>query len=262
VAALLELGRLAPNELIDAPMHLRVGSKTFSDVVQHDPKLTAWDILRFSSNSAMIHLSQRLSDLEQQVWLERFGFNRDVNVPGAFTRSGVVRDPPWYPQDKAAITIGQSLSATSLQLAAAYSVFANDGLYVTPYLIEGQPGLPPERVVSAETAAYLRAMLRHTAEKSSISRYPVPGVSVAGKTGTADVYDVAAGAYVRGDYNVSFAGMLPAERPRFIISVTVHKPRTETMSTFVAVPLFSEIAKEAVALWQLPTDPALLATQP
>lgn len=261
VAALLESGRLSTGEFIETPMHLRVGNQTFSDVTAHDEQLTAQDVLRYSSNSGMINLSERLSDLEQQLWLERFGFNADLALPGAFTRSGVVRDPPWYPQDKAAITIGQSMSTTTLQLAAAYSIFANDGLYVAPYLLEGQSVTPPERVISSATAATVRAMLRYTAERSSINLFPVNGTTLAGKTGTADIFDQASGRYVKGDYNLTFAGMVPAEQPKFVAVVTVHKPRTETLSTFVAVPLFSEIASEAVALWQLPAKQEARASQ-
>lgn len=262
VAALLASNRLTLDEPIDTPMYLRVGDQTFRDVVQHDPQLTVWDVLRVSSNTGMIHLGQRLDDSEQRAWLEAFGFNRATALPGAFTRAGEVREVPWYPQDKASITIGQSMSTTTLELAAAYSVFANDGLYLPPYLIEGQEPLPPRRVVSPEIAMTIRSLLRYTAEKSGIHNYPVEGVPIAGKTGTADVFDLASGSYIKGDYNLTFAGMVPADKPEFVMVVTVQKPRTATLSTYVAVPLFSGIAREAVALWQLPSRPEALADSP
>ncbi len=262
VAALLESGRLGLDEAIETPMHRRVGAKTFSDVVQHEPVMNVWDVLRYSSNSGMIHLSERLGDGEQKAWLEAFGFNRSLEVPGAFTRSGELREVPWYPQDKAAITIGQSLSATTLELAAAYSIFANDGLYLPPYLVEGQDAPAPRRVLSPEVAMTLRALLRYTAEQSGVKNYPIGGVSLAGKTGTADIFDPTTGSYLDGDYNLTYAGIFPADKPELVMVVTVQKPRSETMSTLVAVPLFTGIAREAVALWQLPTPPESLATSP
>ena len=72
-------------------------------------------------------------------------------------------------------------------------------------------------------------------------------VNVAGKTGTADVYDAAAGTYLEDDYNLSFSGFYPADEPQVIMSVYVHKPRVDTSSTYVAAPLFREIGTKAVA---------------
>ena len=136
IAALLAEGRVSLDEYIDTPMHYKEGDKVFRDVVQHDPQLTPWDILRYSSNSGMLELTKRFSDEELRRWLWHFGFGQDVNLEPTFTRGGRLRDTPWVPQDQASITIGQSMSTTALQLAAAYSIFANDGIYVAPYLVE------------------------------------------------------------------------------------------------------------------------------
>lgn len=263
VASLLESERLRLDEFIDTPMSLRVGDKTFHDVVQHDPQLTPWDILRFSSNAGMLNLTKRFKDFELHDWLGRFGFGQDLALGATFTRTGQLRDTPWVPQDQASITIGQSMSTTALQLAAAYSIFANDGLYVPPYLVEGGLTEPTHQVISPEIAMTVRSLLQYTAENSGIHRSAIPGVTMAGKTGTADIFDLDTGTYIKGDYTLTFAGMIPADRPQFIMVATIQKPRADgASSTTVAVPLFSAIASEAVALWQTPGAPTSYATTP
>ena len=267
VAALLESGRLTLNELVTTPMSLRKGDKTFHDVAQHEPLLTAWDILRYSSNSGMITLTERFTDWELRSWLQHFGFGKDVDLGAVYTRTGELRDVPWVPQDQASITLGHSMSTTALQLAAAYSIFANDGVYVPPYLVEKegdevQARLEPHKVLSPEVALTMRQLLTYTAEKSGINRYAVPGMTMAGKTGTGDIFDSEAGHYIKGDYTLTYAAMVPADKPRFTMIVTVQKPRKDDSSTSVAVPLFSDIASEAISLWQLPAQPETIAEQP
>ena len=122
---------------------------------------------------------------------------------------------PGCRRDQASITIGQSVSTTALQLAAAYSIFANDGLYVPPYLVEGGLAEPTHQVVSPEVAMTMRTLLQYTAENSGIHRSAIPGVTMAGKTGTADIFDLDTGTYIKDDYTLTFAGMMPADRPQF-----------------------------------------------
>jgi cell division protein FtsI (penicillin-binding protein 3) len=259
VAALLESQKLSLDELIATPLSLRVGDKTFQDVVEHDLIMTIWNVLRYSSNSGMIQLSEKFTDDELRAWLSHFGFGREVGMPSLFTRTGQILDTPWVPQDHASVTIGQSLSTTTLQLAAAYSIFANDGLYLTPYIIEGDKVPSARPIVSAETAQTMRALLAYVVAKGSTHNSMAPGVSVAGKTGTADIFDKATGSYLEGDYTVTFAGIFPAENPKVTMVVSVQKPRTKTSSTEVAAPLFGNIQKEIIALWGMPNNPNIYA---
>lgn len=250
VAALMESGLLSPREKVPAEPCLRVGNNTFCDVASHDDELAVKDVLRYSSNTAMLHLSDRFTAEELYGWLGRFGFGRKPEIEAAFARSGRLNPwQSWVPQDKASVTIGQSMSVTALQLAAAYSIFANDGLYVTPYLVEGEQVPEPYHVLSPEVAYTIRSMLRYTVEESGISASQIPDVTMAGKTGTADIFDNEVGRYVEGDYTLSFAGMFPAERPQVVMVVYVQKPRVDTSSTYVAAPLFQAIGTKTVARW-------------
>ena len=255
VAALMESQRLNTTELIESPMALRVGSKTFRDVAAHEPLLTAADVLRYSSNSGTINLAKRFESEELYAWLSAFGFGAELAIPGSFSASGFLSNPHrWVPQDHATISIGQGISTTNVQLAAAYAVLAQDGLYIPPRLLDEAATMASYQVVSPETAASVRSMMQHTIEASSLRGSAVPGVPTAGKTGTADVYDASRGGYVAGAYAVSFAGMFPVERPEVVMVVTVHEPQTVKTSTLVAAPLFRSIATEVVAHWAVTPD--------
>ncbi|MCA9839137.1 MAG: penicillin-binding protein 2 [Trueperaceae bacterium] len=251
VASALEGKFWSLDRYLETPMFLRVGDKTFQDVVQHDDWLNLWDILRFSSNSGMIHLSQNFSDEELYAWLKHLGFGTGLNVPSIFSRAGTLRDTPWFPQDHASITIGQSMSTTSLELAANYSIFANKGMFITPYLVEGDEPPAPQRRLSDKTAETVLSMLRYVVDESSLKESMVPGIPVAGKTGTADVFDAKAQAYLEDDYNVTFAGIFPADNPKVTMVVTVQKPRKSGSSTVVAAPLFGAIEHEIAPLLNL-----------
>lgn len=255
IAALLESGRLTTTELIPTPPTVRVGRQTFRDVASHDAEMIAADILRYSSNTGTIALSERFASPEWHAWIAGFGFGQPMALRSAFTRSGALPDPDrWVPQDHATMAIGQGVSTTSLQLAAAYAVLAQDGLYVPPRLVEDEAVPAPHRVLSPEVAREVRSMLTYTVDAGSLRSARLPGIATAGKTGTADVYDAARGGYVAGAYALTFAGMFPAERPEVVMVVTVHEPTLASSSTLVAAPLFRAIGAEVVAHWAVEAD--------
>jgi cell division protein FtsI/penicillin-binding protein 2 len=130
---------------------------------------------------------------------------------------------------------------------------------MTPYIIEGDQVPAPRSILSPETAQTMRALLAYVVAKGSTHTSMAPGVVVAGKTGTADIFDKATGSYPEGDYTVTFAGLFPAENPKVTMVVSVQKPRTKTTSTEVAAPLFGNIEKEVIALWGMPNNPTIYA---
>ncbi len=250
IAALLESGRLTPDELIPAEQARRVGSQTFRETVWHEPELNSYDILRYSSNTAMTHLTERFTPEELHVWLSHFGFGRDLGMSSVFTRSGGMNPwTSWVPQDQASVTLGQSVSSTTLQLAALYSIFANDGILVSPRLLADEEVTAPRRVLSSATAREVRSMMTYTVEMSGLRNSMIPGMTLAGKTGTADIYDVAQGAYIAGDYTLTFAGMFPADDPQIVMVVSLMKPDGGATATYMAAPLFQAIGTEITATW-------------
>jgi cell division protein FtsI (penicillin-binding protein 3) len=234
VAGLLQDGLLSPNELVDAPMTL----------------LSVPDVLAYSSNSAMIALGSRFQPAQLHDWMWRFGLGHGVDQASASSRSGILNDwATWVPQDQASNSIGQNLSVTPLQIAAAYSIFANDGVYVPPTVVEGEALPAPHRVLAPEIAQAIRSMLSHVMDTGGLRQSRIPGMSVGGKTGTADVYDPVAGTYPPDDYALTFAGMFPVEKPKVVVVVMLMKPQGDSTSTYVAAPIFRAIGSEVVAHW-------------
>jgi cell division protein FtsI (penicillin-binding protein 3) len=117
-------------------------------------------------------------------------------------------------------------------------------------------------VLSRATARTVRDMLVHTVEESGLRQSRIPGIPVAGKTGTADIFDASTGSYIEGDYSLTFAGFFPADAPRAVMVVTLQKPRVDTSSTYVAAPLFRAIGSEVVAHWGLAPSSSPVATAP
>src|SRR5690606_26744692 len=116
----------------------------------------------------------------------------------------------------------------------------------------------PHRVLSPEVAQGMRSMMTHVMENSGLRNSILPGTSVAGKTGTADVFDPESGTYPPDDYALTFAGMFPAEAPQVVVVVMLMKPDGGSTSTDVAAPVFRAIGTEIVAHWgQQPQAPAL-----
>lgn len=258
IAALMQEGRLGAGEVIEAGSSLRVGWHTFRNALEHPPEVSVADILRFSSNVGAITLAQRFSSQELFLWLRHWGFGEDPRVSYTSARRGQVNPwEAWVPQDHAATSIGYSMSATALQLAAAYSVFANDGLYIRPRLIEdgGEPEV--KRILSANVAKAVRGMLEGVVESGEARRAKIPGIPVAGKTGTGQIY--LDGSYSRTAYTTSFAGIFPADDPRVTVVVYLQGaegPPSELYGSLIAAPIFQAFGSEAVALWGMPPKTA------
>lgn len=262
IAALLEERRLSTNEIVPAEMSLTVGDQTFHDVSRHDPVLSVPDILRYSSNSAMIHLADRLNPAELHSWLAEFGFGQDLPVEGTYTRSGVLNAwEDWVPQDHASVTIGQSISTTVLQLAVAYSIFTNRGFLILPRLLEVAEERQPRRVLSPTVAEAMRSMLVYTVEESGLRDFRLLNIQTAGKTGTADIFDHEVGRYLESAYALTFAGIFPAEAPRITMVVSLQRPKEGSTSMAVAAPLFRNIGSEVAAHLGITPGPEALVRQ-
>jgi cell division protein FtsI (penicillin-binding protein 3) len=145
----------------------------------------------------------------------------------------------------AVLAIGQSITASPLQVAAAYAALANDGAYVPPTAARREAPAPVERILRPETARAVVAMLEGVVndERATGKQARIPGVRVAGKTGTAEQGPLPGGG--EGIY-ASFAGIVPADRPRFVILVGVEAPHKGGYGGSVAAPAFARIATRAL----------------
>lgn len=223
-----------------------------------DTKRSEWlsvtEILAVSSNICTTKIYETLRKENMYKWARRFHFGKRpaIELPGA-TRGIMLPWQEWSDIKGANISFGQGMTASPLQVAAAFSVLANGGTYYPPSIVrqvidaEGQP-LPlerpePERVVRTSTAKTVIEMLEsvvHTRHGTGRNA-AIEGYRVAGKTSTAQKANREQGGYAEHDYFASFVGAVPAGDPRVVILVSVDSPQGGHYGNEVAAPTFSRL---------------------
>jgi cell division protein FtsI (penicillin-binding protein 3) len=159
----------------------------------------------------------------------------------------------------ASISIGQEISVTTLQLAQAVSVIANGGSLVKPRLIlkkgdQTMPAAMPVRIIKPETAFTMRSMMEGVVLYGTGSRARLDGYTSGGKTGSAQIFDVAGGHYTH-TYNGSYVGLAPLTNPRVVVAVTINGTRGEGgFGGYTAAPAFKTVATEALRVLDVPKD--------
>ena len=269
VAAALERGVLREGEQLDcSPGSLVVGGRAIRDSSEHDV-LAVTDVIRVSSNIGAVRIASRLGPRAHFEMLARFGFGRATGSGFPEESAGLMRPwQQWRPIDHATIAYGQGINVTPVQLAAATAALANDGVLVPPRLVRArrlrdgrwtaEGPRPGRRVVRPEVARAVLAMMERVVEDGTGRRAALPGVRVAGKTGTAQVLDPRTGRYTRR-YDAWFVGVVPADAPELVIAVLVEEPRHPHTGGAVAAPVFAEVARGELLRRGLLAGPATAA---
>ena len=185
-------------------------------------------VIEHSSNIGAIQIGTRVGRENMYEYVRRFGFGAPTGVPLPAESPGKVRKlARWGTTSLASVSMGQEVSATSIQLARACSVIANGGLLIQPRLVlkHGDvvdPTVPGKRIIKPETAMTVRSIMEGVVlEGTARDSVKVPGYSVAGKTGTAQIFDFATRHYTHS-YNASFMGFMPVQNPELVIVVTLN----------------------------------------
>ena len=260
LAGVLEEGLIRPGQKIYCENgRYSVGGKTIRDHKKFK-NLSLKEVLKFSSNIGFAKLGKRLERERFYSYIHNFGFGEQtgLDLPGEV--EGMLRSPShWFEIDLAAISFGQGISVTPIQMAAAMAAIANGGLLMEPYLVErittadGQQvskRLPQvrRRVVSEKTARQVRDMMVAVTEPGGTgTRAALAGYRVAGKTGTAQKVDTVTGGYSPDKRVSSFIGFVPADNPALVLSVTVDEPKGKAYGGLVAAPVFAKIAGQALS---------------
>ncbi len=235
-----------------------VGGKVIHD---HHPykKLTAAEVIKVSSNIGAAKIGKALERDRLYNYLTDFGFGRKsgIDLPGEV--SGLLRQPSrWFEVDLAAISFGQGMTTTPLQLARAAGALANDGFLMDAPIVEritNDRGEVVEKrtpqavrqVVSKKVARQVREMMALVVDEGGTGTLAaVPGFRVGGKTGTAQKVDPVTGGYSVDKRTASFLGMVPAEKPRLVVLVMIDEPKGHVYGGLVAAPVFSKIAAQAL----------------
>ncbi len=251
VAAALNEGLTTPTTTYSTPMERYVGGRwgsTIHDAVPHPPTLTTKEILRYSSNVGMSHVVENFAADKERAYLSNYGFGQDVQIPVVATATGRLQRPSeWTDLVRVTSAFGQGMSSTTLQLAAAYNTLANDGLYVSPRLVEGTPAGERREVIRPESARTIRGLLQAVIAEGISNAAGLKGYALAGKTGTSQV--AVNGKYSDSLFDSVFAGFFPADAPRVTIAVTVHGATTNYHGSMLAAPIYKKIAASVISNW-------------
>ncbi|MFC3859171.1 peptidoglycan D,D-transpeptidase FtsI family protein [Deinococcus antarcticus] len=251
VAAAMNEGLTTPDTLYTTPMQRHVGGRWGSvihDAVDHPATLTTKDVLRYSSNVGMSHIVEKFPANDMRNYLLNYGFGQDVQLPVLSTATGRLQNiRKWDDLVRVTSSFGQGMSSTTLQLAAAFNTLANDGLYITPRLVEGATPGERREVLKPAVARETRTMLEAVVKEGIFANAGLEGYGLAGKTGTSQV--VVGGKYSKELYDSVFAGFFPAEAPRVTVAVMVHGAKVDYHGSMLAAPIYKKIAVSLLSDW-------------
>ncbi len=257
VATAIEHGKVRPDTLINTEHGvMTVGNKKIHDS-HPDAMLTVSQVVQKSSNigAAKMALSLEAQTLWQSLSDSGFGAPTGSNFPGE--ASGKLRNPKtWRPIEQATMSYGHGISVNLLQLARAYTIFANDGELKPISLLKLDTPTVGRKVFSNSTARALRDMLELVVLPGGTAPLAqVAGYRVAGKTGTA--HKLENGRYINR-YVASFVGFAPASNPRLVVAVMIDEPSNgQYYGGLVAAPAFSKVTGAALQALNVPNDAPL-----
>jgi cell division protein FtsI/penicillin-binding protein 2 len=260
VSAALEEKEVTPETSFYLPSQLHVADRIIEDAEARPPvTLTVAQILAESSNVGAATIGLGLGSKLFSRWINRFGFGRPTGVEFPAEEQGIVPALDEYSGSTMGnLPIGQGLAVTPMQMMAGYQAIANGGILRRPQLIQkigDETVHEPKghRVIDAGVAAQVREMLEGVLEAGgTASAVSVPGYTLAGKTGTAEVAEN--GTYSETKYVASFIGFAPAQDPQLLVSVIVDQPQGDIYGGSVAAPAFGKIAAFALPYLGVPTE--------
>ena len=260
VAAALEERMVTPETTYTLPPQLHVADRIIEDAeARPTVTLSVAQILAQSSNVGAATIGLGLGDERFSRWIERFGFGRPTGVEFPAEGQGIVPSLDEYSGSTMGnLPIGQGLAVTPIQMMAGYEAIANGGILRRPQLIEkvGEETVHEpkgRRVIDASVAAQVREMLEGVLEAGgTASAVSVPGYTLAGKTGTAQVAED--GTYSETKYVASFIGFAPAQDPQLLVGVVVDQPQGDIYGGSVAAPAFGKIAAFALPYLGVPPE--------
>jgi cell division protein FtsI (penicillin-binding protein 3) len=256
VGQALELGLVAPDTIIDTTSPMRWGRHRISDFRNYGPELSVSDVIVKSSNVGTARIALQIGAERQKAFLDSLGLLAPTPVelaeaPGA---KPLFPQKTWPEISTMTISYGHGISASPLHLAAAYATMLGGGTRVTPTLLRNPASVPGPRVISEETSARLRDMVRQVVVHGTATLAEVPGYAVGGKTGTADKPRRDGRGYEADKVITTFAGVFPAQDPAYVLVVTLDEP-VETSGSeprrtagWTAVPVAAEIIRRAAPL--------------
>jgi cell division protein FtsI (penicillin-binding protein 3) len=267
-SAALQDGIITPDEVFTVPNTLTISGWVFHDAENHPTEqLTATQILAQSSNIGTIEIAQQLGEGRLAAQIATLGFGRPTGLGFPAESPGLVKSDPasWHVSDIGATPIGQDDAVTAQQVLDMVNTVATGGVFVPPRLVRAtvapDGGVtatragPTHRALSRTVTSQLTTMMEQVVQDGTAVTAGIPGYTVAGKTGTAQIPDPVHGGYIPGAYMATFAGFAPAEHPALSAIVVLQQP-SPIYGGIVAAPVFSQIMRYALHRYGIPTSPA------
>jgi cell division protein FtsI (penicillin-binding protein 3) len=255
VIAALESGQYHPDTLVDTnPGYIKVGKKTLVDPVNYG----VMDVTKILTKSSQVGISKMALDLdEQSVWsvFHRFGLGVDSGSGFPGESAGLLPNrSKWLPIERANFAFGYGLTVTPLQLAQAYSVIANDGVFHPVSLLRKDDEEDGTQVISEKISHQIVDMLKTVVlSGGTATGAQVDSYTVAGKTGT--VHKVGKHGYADDRYTAIFAGIAPASNPRLVAVVMIDEPDLASYhGGESAAPVFSKVMGDALRMLDIAPD--------
>jgi cell division protein FtsI (penicillin-binding protein 3) len=274
VASAIERG-MAPKTIINCENgNYRVGRSVIHDTHPHD-YLTPGQIVKFSSNIGAAKIAQDIGPKAMHYYLKAFGFGTKTGINCPAESPGVILPlNRWTSIDAVAISFGQGMSVTALQLVSAVSAIANGGKLMTPLLVkkvfsntgevvqENKPCVV-RQVISAKTAGIVKKMMaRVVQEDGTGTQAAIPGYRICGKTSTAQKAARGKKGYSSSRFTAAFAGFAPFDDPALAVLVVVDEPKQNHYGGIVAAPAFKDIMARSFNYLNIAPNTDMIAALP
>jgi len=267
LSSLIDAGKITPRTEVVVPPTLTSDDRVIHDDVVHGTlHLTMTGVLAKSSNIGTALAARQFSARQLYDYLHRFGLGRHTPLGVNGESAGVLADPStWMQINHDNIAFGQGVAVNAVQMAAAVNAVANNGVYVSPSLVKGRATTSGgqvvgsatstrRRVVSARAAAETRQMMEAvTQEGGTAPNTAIAGYRLAGKTGTAERVGAKCRCY-DGTHTVSFVGIAPADKPRFLVYTVVQNPRNGGFGSTTAGPVVHKVMTYLLQKYAVPPD--------
>ena len=263
-AAALDRGLARPQDIFFCENgKLKIGKTRIGEASNHKfGWLTMRDIIAKSSNIGAIKIAQKVGRKSFYEYIRKFGFGEKsgLSLPGE--SAGQLKDQKnWNALSLASISFGQEIAVTPLQMVSALAAIANGGNLMAPHITRAlvkngkvMEQFRPEkirRVISEKTSRQLVEVLKSVVKTGTGKKAALEGFDVAGKTGTAQKYNMETRSYSKTEFISSFIGFAPADSPRLLILVMIDNPQGSHWGSVVAAPVFRQIAKKTLRYWKV-----------
>ncbi len=266
-ATALDIGLARPQDIYFCENgKLKIGKAYIGEASEHKfGWLTMRDIIAKSSNIGAIKIAQQVGRKPFYEYIRKFGFGEKsgLSLPGE--SAGQLKDQKnWTGMSLASISFGHEIAVTPIQMVGALAAIANGGNLMEPHItkalikdgkiVEQFKPKKVRRVISEKASLQMVEILKSAVKHGTGEKADLEGFDVAGKTGTAQKYNMETQSYSKTEFISSFIGFAPADSPRIVILVMIDNPKGSHWGSVVAAPVFQKIAKKALRYLNVPSS--------